>query len=96
MIGGDSKFVLTRTHTRVPPPPPHTHNSYLETQRDRDLTHSPNGGRDQGKRKDHLVFFPMSTVASQINGKFEVKEEQMKKYLNKVKELQNRFKHLTI
>jgi hypothetical protein len=38
----------------------------------------------------------VSTVASQINGEFEAKEEHMKKYLNEVKEPQNRFKHLTI
>ena len=56
MIGGDSKLVLTcthmfpHTHTHT-----HTHNSYLETQRDREITHtSPNGGRDLGKRKDLL------------------------------------------
>jgi hypothetical protein len=35
-------------------------------------------------------------VANQINGEFEAKEEQMKKYLKKVKEIQTRFKHFTI
>jgi hypothetical protein len=30
MVGGDSKFVLTRTHIHRFP---HTHNSYLETEK---------------------------------------------------------------
>ena len=51
MIGGDSKFVLTCTHARVPT---HTHTHTHFRTKD-----SPNGGRDQGKRK--LIFFPVST-----------------------------------
>ena len=49
MVGGDSKFMLTRTHVHMFP---HTHNSYLEAeQRQRSHTHSPNGGRDLGKKR---------------------------------------------
>ena len=35
-------------------------------------------------------------VAYQINGEFEAKEEWIKKYLKKVKEIQTHFKHFTI
>ena len=54
MISGDSKFVLTRTHVHMFP---HTHTTRISKwKRDREHTHnSPNGGRDQGKRKDHLA-----------------------------------------
>ena len=50
MVGGDSKFVLTRTHVHKFP---HTHTTRISKwKRDRDhAQHSPNGGRYLGKIK---------------------------------------------
>ena len=50
MVGGDSKFVLTRTHVHKFP---HTHTTHIsKRKRDRDHTQrSPNGGRYLGKIK---------------------------------------------
>ena len=39
MVGGDSKIVLTCTHTHVFPHT-HTHDSYLETQREIEIIHA--------------------------------------------------------
>ena len=54
MVGGDSKFVLTRTRTHVP-----TH-TQLISQNGKEIedthTHSPNGGRDLGKKKNKVNF----------------------------------------
>ena len=54
MVGGDSKFVLTCTHTCART---HTHNTHLETKKRRWLA---KWGSGLGKRK--LVFFPVSTI----------------------------------
>ena len=55
MIGGDSKLVLTCTHTHMFP---HTHTQLIsrnEKEIERSHAHSPNGGWDQGKKKkDHF------------------------------------------
>ena len=37
MVGGDSKFVFTYTHVQMFP---HIHNSYLETQREVERSHT--------------------------------------------------------
>ena len=59
MVGGDSKFVLTCTHTCSRT---HTHNTHLEMKKRRWLA---KWGSGLGKRK--LVFFPVSTIKVMVN-----------------------------
>ena len=74
MVGGDSKFVHTRTHVHKFP---HTHTTHIsKRKRDREHTqHSPNGGRDQGKineiKKYRLdrIFPPVSTIMKLKHGR---------------------------
>ena len=53
MVGGDSKIVLTRTHTRVPV---HTHNSYLETKKEIKTWHAPRQMGVKIKEKENTFF----------------------------------------